>query len=258
MPSRCDQFVTKAASVTSVVAFALSLLAGLSSASAQTVILTPTANNLYNTGYNGTTFATGNEADSHYTVTNYSVFGGLAYHSNPVQPLWVPNATTGDSQWDSVVPHVVPTNTPPAPFTFGTFDYQLTLTNIPVGALVHIVGLVAADDNATVTANGSTPYFTNASSHVVVGNFAHQVAFSGVTFVAGATNEVTIIVSNVGGGPTGLNLSLDGSYYTALTTTVGLGIQLAPRFRCRRTRVPCSGTSTRSTSRARTTRPLPT
>ena len=205
----------------SIVTFSLLCLIvqiSFSSASAQTVTLTSTANNLYNTGYNGTALATGDQLDTHYVLTNFT--SPNTYRSDPPQPLWVPNANTPGAQWISLVQagHL---NEPPAAFTFATFDYKLTLTNIPIGAVVTINGLVAADDNATVSVNGATPYFSNFKSHVVPGNFAAQAAFSGLTFVAGATNDIVIAVSNIGGGPTGLNLTLTGTY-AALANTKGV------------------------------------
>jgi len=194
-------------------------------AHAQTVLMTPTANDLYNTGYSGTVLTSNNNIDTHYTVTNYT--STLTYRAKPLSNNWIPYTSTTGSQWITVVP-AGQANTPPAAYLNATFDYKLTLTNIPVGALVTIVGKVAADDNATISANGNSPYFSNYAPKVVVGNYSTQQPFTDVTFVAGSSNTLLIAVSNVGGGPTGLNLNLDGSYYTILTSTVGLGIQFTP------------------------------
>ena len=225
--SFCDKYVAKVRPISYAVALALGLLGASAPAMGQTVILTPVGNNLYNTGFAGTVPAGANQIDTHYSVTNYNVFGGAAYQSAPTQPHWIPDASTPGSQWVTVVPHLVPTNTPPAPFATATFDYQLTLTNIPIGAVVTINGAVAADDSAVLSVNGKAPVFSNFHTFVSPANYMAQTPFAGLSFVAGASNVLTIAVSNIGGGPTGLNLALNGSY-TALTTTVGLGIVFAP------------------------------
>ena len=222
----CDKHVSKAGSAFIFpVVWAAMLLTSLFPVSAQVVIMTPATNNLYNTGYAGTVLAGNNQVDTHYVLTNFLTT--QTYQAHPLANGWLLNSHTPGSQWITIVP-AGQNNTPPVAFLHATFDYQLTLTNIPVGALVTIEGKVAADDNATITANGSSPYFTNYAPKVVAGNYMTQQPFSAVTFVAGATNTILIAVSNVGGGPTGLNLDLEGSYYTALTSTVGLDIQLTP------------------------------
>jgi len=186
-------------------------------ARAQTVTLTPTENDLYDTGYNGTSLAGANQLDTHYTITNYNVNGGQTFQASPLANGWVANS--GPSQWITI------SNTYNGPSLI--FDYQLVLTNIPLGSVVHISGLVAADDNATISANGQSSVFSNYAPTVVGGNYGSLHAFSGVTFVAGATNDLEIIVNNNGGNATGLNLQLSG-YYTPLTSTAGLGIAITP------------------------------
>jgi uncharacterized protein YhjY with autotransporter beta-barrel domain len=84
--------------------------------------------------------------------------------------------------------------------------------------------MAAADDNVTISANGSTPFFSNASNMIVPGNFGVFNPITPTTFVSGSNNYLDFLVDNVGGGPTGLNLVLNGSY-SVLTRTVGLGIQ---------------------------------
>jgi uncharacterized protein YhjY with autotransporter beta-barrel domain len=180
------------------------------------VTLTASGNDLYNTGYDGTSLAGNNQPDTHYVITNYLT--GQTYQANPLAPMWVANS--GPSQWITIA-----NNTTEGPSII--YNYQLALTNIPVGSVVHISGLVAADDNATISANGASSVFSNFSPTVVGGNYASLQAFSGVTFVAGTTNDLLIIVNNNGGFATGLNLQLTG-YYTTLTSTAGLGIALTP------------------------------
>jgi uncharacterized protein with beta-barrel porin domain len=105
------------------------------------------------------------------------------------------------------------------------YDYHLGLTNIPPGRLVTIGGRVAADDNVTITGNGSTAFFSNASPVVVAGHYNSFSAIPTTTFVSGTNNFLDFLVNNNGGGPTGLNLELTGSY-TVLTSTVGLNIDI--------------------------------
>jgi uncharacterized protein YhjY with autotransporter beta-barrel domain len=101
------------------------------------------------------------------------------------------------------------------------------LTNIPVGRLVTIGGFVAADDGVSIKVNGSSSIFSNANTTVTAGNFNTFAVIPATTFVSGTSNTIDFLVNNVGGGPTGLNAELTGSF-TVLTSTVGLGIQLQP------------------------------
>jgi uncharacterized protein YhjY with autotransporter beta-barrel domain len=203
--------------------FVVTLLASIRPVNAQNpVLLTPLANNLYNTGIapDGVTLIGNNQPDFPYTFTTAPAVGtGQAYQTHPLATGWVPNTAT--SQWISVFP-----NTFLAPTQ--AYTYHLTLTNIPVGVLVHIQGVVAADDNAQISANSLSSAFSNFSPSVTSGNFNSFTPFTGVTFVSGTSNTLSIEVDNNGGGATGLNLDLTGSYYTALTSTVGLGIQINP------------------------------
>jgi uncharacterized protein YhjY with autotransporter beta-barrel domain len=198
--------------------FSFLALAGLSilRVDAQTVTLTPTANNLYNTGYAGTVQAGPNQPDTHYQVVTPGF--PVTYQANPLAGGWVANPV--DSQWITVTN---PTGTAPSI----TYDYRLTLTNIPVGRLVTIGGLAAADDNVIVSVNGSAPFFSNFNANIVPGNYAAFTAIPSTTFVSGTSNTLDFIVSNNGGFDTGLNLQLTGSYMV-LTSTVGLGIQILP------------------------------
>jgi hypothetical protein len=120
---------------------------------AQTVTLTASGNDLYNTGYDGTSLAGNNQPDTHYVITNYLT--GQTYQANPLAPMWVANS--GPSQWITIA-----NNTTEGPSII--YNYQLALTNIPVGSVVHISGLVAADDNATISANGASSAATTLPS----------------------------------------------------------------------------------------------
>jgi uncharacterized protein YhjY with autotransporter beta-barrel domain len=200
--------------------FLLSLLGtaglGLLTAKAQTVTLTPSGNDLYNTGYDGTVLAGNNQPDTHYALIGFG--NGTAFQANPLAGGWAANP--GNAQWITI------SNTTTTGPTI-SYDYRLTLTNIPAGRLVTISGLVAADDNVTISGNGSSPFFSNFSPKVVTGNFGAFTAIPTTTFVSGTSNFLDFVVNNVGGGPTGLNLVLTGSY-VVLTSTVGLDIQIDP------------------------------
>jgi uncharacterized protein YhjY with autotransporter beta-barrel domain len=198
----------------------LSLLgvAGMSflTVEAQTITLTPTANNLYNTGYSGTIPAGNNQADTHYQL-----IGGTAFQSNPIDGNWAPNPV--DAQWITV-------SNAGNDGAVTVYDYRLVLTNIPAGRLVTIGGVgsnVAVDDSVTVVANGSTTLFSNTQTTNTFANYFSLNAIPSTTFISGTTNTLDFLVGNIG-GPTGLLLELTGSY-TALTGAAGLNIQLHPR-----------------------------
>jgi uncharacterized protein YhjY with autotransporter beta-barrel domain len=185
-------------------------LAGWANAGAQSINLAPAANNLYNTGYNGTTLAGPNQMDTHYTLLGI----GPTYQANPLAGGWVGNPS--DSQWITISP----TSTAGATVTY---DYHLVLTNIPAGEKVTISGGVAADDNATILVNGSSTVFSNFAPVVVPGNYGAFAPFTD-SFVSGPVNSIDFVVTNNGGGPTGLNVEING-VVVPLTSTVGLGIQ---------------------------------
>jgi uncharacterized protein with beta-barrel porin domain len=187
---------------------------GIVSAPAQAVTLTPSANNLYNTGYSGTVLAGNNQADTHYELIGYG--DGVAYQANPLAGGWAPNPA--NAQWITIS---ATTTTGPVIY----YDYRLYLTNIPAGRLVTIGGLVAADDNVTIVGNGSTAFFSNSSPGVVSGHYSGFSVIPSTTFVSGTVNYIDFLVDNNGGGPTGLNLELMG-FFMALTSTAGLDIQI--------------------------------
>jgi uncharacterized protein YhjY with autotransporter beta-barrel domain len=217
---------------------AAAFLTAIPHAEAQVQIpLTGPANNAWNTGVgaNGALLNSQNVApflnqlDPHYTFTTTPLVPGnptgqtfQAYVPtlpNNLPANWVPNTAT--SEWITVLPSQANAHGPTQ-----TFDYHLTLTNIPVGAEVHLLGRIADDDNATISATGTNAFFSNFSTGVVNTNFTTFQTITPIVFVAGANNTVTIAVSNVGGFSTGINFDLAGSYYTALTTTHG--IQITP------------------------------
>jgi len=209
---------------------AVALLAAPPHAGAQVQIpLTGPANGLFNTGVaaDGTLLGN-NQLDPFYTFTTTPPFGtGQTFQTFLTAPAthlpggWVANSA--ESQWITVN-----NSTHNADGPNQIFYYHLSLTNIPVGSVVTIMGLIAADDNATVSANSSSPFFNDFAPGVVSSNYSSYHVITPVVFVAGTTNTVILAVNNNGGFATGLNLNLDGSFYTSLTSTAGLGIQFTP------------------------------
>ena len=199
---------------TRIIVFFAALALGGRSSSAQEVVLTPVGNDLYNTGYSGLILAGNNQPDTHYQLLGYG--NGIAYQAHPLANGWVANPP--NAQWITVA-----NTTIPRPSI--NYDYRLVLTNIPVGQVVTINGRVAADDNVTITGSSHSNYYSNYSPGVGAGNYNSFSTFPTITFVSGTTNYLDFIVNNSGGGPTGLNLLLSGSY-TAMTSTAGLDIQL--------------------------------
>ena len=61
--------------------------ASLLGAAAQSLPLTPTGNNLYNTGYNGNTLATSSQQDTHYFIQTPGY--GPTYQATPLASGWV-------------------------------------------------------------------------------------------------------------------------------------------------------------------------
>jgi hypothetical protein len=60
---------------------------GILTVKAQTVILTPAANNLFNTGFSGAVLAGDNEADTHYQLVSPG-FGPTAFTASPLGGGW--------------------------------------------------------------------------------------------------------------------------------------------------------------------------
>jgi uncharacterized protein YhjY with autotransporter beta-barrel domain len=197
-----------------LIVFPAALALAISFSPAQEIVLTPAANNLYNTGYDGTTLAGNNQPDTHYELLGFGT--GIAYQAHPLAGGWAANQA--GAQWITISST---TSTGPSI----TYDYRLVLTNIPVGQVVTLNGRVAADDNVTISGSGHGSYFTNFSSGVNSGNYSSFTTFPTITFVSGTTNYIDFVVNNNGGGPTGLNLLLSG-FFTPLTSTAGLDIQL--------------------------------
>jgi uncharacterized protein YhjY with autotransporter beta-barrel domain len=180
------------------------------------VILTGPANGLYNTGVDnsGAALAPGVQ-DPHYTLTIFnntgfstpatSTPGQPSYVANPPAGQWVANS--GTSQWITYSP----TTTFAA--TTASFNYHLVLNAIPVGRLVTLGGSVAADDNATISANGHAPSFSNYTAVAPVGsNFNSFNTIPDFSFISAASNYLDILVFNNGAANTGLDLELNGSY----------------------------------------------
>jgi hypothetical protein len=191
-----------------------SLLVLESGAFAQTVALTEATNNLYDTGLdNSGALLASSSVDPHYTlVTNPSGTGPTTYVT-ALAAGWVANATgtTPPSQWISFN-----TNTTTTAGANAVYDYQLVLSSIPVGVVVTISGMVAADDDIQIKANGVSEY-TNYSIYTSFHSF-------GFTFTSASTNDLDFLVNNSGSGPTGLQVNQLAGYYTPVPEIKGSAI----------------------------------
>ena len=178
---------------------ALALVTGsiLASSHASAQFLT-SANNLYNTGYNGNTLeapGTGVE-DTHYTVeflVNNQAFSGPTY-TGPIYtgggapPNNAPSPTSTTAS--EVTPSPTQTN-----YAGGLYVYQLALTGLVQGTSYTITGDVAGDDQViSIGANGSLDNIPTTT------NYTQLEPFS-LTFTAGApgANNVDFTVNNVTG-----------------------------------------------------------
>jgi len=224
-------------------------VAGMSilSLNAAVVNLTPTGNNLYNTGIASNGSPLGNNvADPHYTATFYpngsvgqsdpttgytvSDFGtatisGQAFQANPLatdpyasSENWVPNYVDSyASQWVTYASSVISAGTNTDQVTV----YQLVLTNIPKSVQVTIQGEVATDDSVTIYANGTgkflyTDFSAGENGATNDANY-DQLNPVDLTFLSSATSTSDIldfVVYNDGGYETGLDAELTGSYVT--------------------------------------------
>ena len=177
---------------------ALALL-GLN-ASAQTVLLTEVGNDLYDTGLDtsGNVLAV-NAVDPHYTlIADAGGAGTAAYALGTFDGIASSTGTTPPSRWVSF--------STAASGATGIYEYQLSLTNIPVGASVSITGQVLADDSVTIGADGTVSYTGPANGYTAY----HSFSFG---FTADGADDLDFSVSNSGGGPTALEVNdLAGSY----------------------------------------------
>ncbi len=255
----CNKFVSSRVPKLSKAISAIAFLAALQHASGQVQIpLTGPANDAWNTGFGADGSLLGNnQIDPHYTFTTpgnhasqttYQVFLPASIQNGtpvpgPLPNGWIANGADGtNSQWITISNQM--TTNPALGLQAGTahgavttYTYTLALTNIPIGAQVHLNGRIAADDNATIAANGSGPFFSNFNTGTQQGNDNTFQTLNSVVFTAGSTNTVTILVSNNGGFSTGLNLDLGGSYYTALATTTGIILTPGPGLTTNQTNV---------------------
>ena len=207
---------------------------------AQEIILTGPANNLYNTGYNGTTFdsrpapMTPNYTplpDSHYAVV--AIFNSpvdipsptflstpqssyQAYSQSTASELAGGWNTTGLSQatpgqWISFGSTLTTSGANPTNYAGGTnvvYDYRLNLTNLPLGYKLTVTGVTTSDNALLVTANGNTKsFFANQTSVDNNPNSYTTPASLNISFLTLASNYIDFNVLNDStGGPTGLQV----------------------------------------------------
>jgi hypothetical protein len=134
----------------------LASIAILQNSHAQTVTLTGAGNNLSNTGTDlSGNLLNGGSQDPNFIVTA-PAGNSVAHVVNGALPSgWTPNTTT--AQWISFKSNA-PTE------VSGTFDYQLSLTNIPTNQVVTISGFIAADDQVNILANGTLAFSLTTNS----------------------------------------------------------------------------------------------
>jgi hypothetical protein len=179
-------------------------------ARAQIITLTEATNNLYDTGLDSTGAALAvNAADPHYTlIADAGGAGTTAYALGTFDGIASSTGTTPPSRWISY------STTASGPT--GIYDYQLSLTNIPVGVLVSISGQILADDSVTINADGTLSYTGPANGYTTY----HAFSFN---FTADGSDNLDFSVSNSGGGPTALEVNdLAGSYPVPETKLTGL------------------------------------
>lgn len=127
----------------------------------------------------------------------------------PANSAWVHGSTV--SQW-------ITPNTTSGTGPVGKYDYQLTFSLADISGAT-LTGKFAADDSAKIRLNG-----------VDTGNLASGfAAFSSFSILSGfhvGLNTLDFIVSNTGGGPTGLRVEADNAKVPEPTTVALLGLGL--------------------------------
>jgi len=184
----------------SMAAALLALLAASATAQALTI------GGLVNTGAN----LANNAVDTNYqlsALTANSVVGPYGYVADhtgwPDGGPWI--ATGNDSRW------ITPGADEAASFSTGTYQWRLNfdLTGFDA-ATAEFIGRVSADDYAQVFLNGNLLASTPNVSYTGWTAFAANLGFlSGI-------NTLDFIVSNHGGGPTGLRVEFLSSNVEAL------------------------------------------
>jgi len=184
------------------------------------VTMTEFDNGLYDTGLgnatsgnNATTLA-GGSSDTHYVITSAPAGAGvtsgdaLVVHQANLPGGWVANDTAGTppSRWDS-------TSATAAVQPVGTYDYQLTLTNITANSLVTISGNIAADNQVTILANG-TLKFSLTTNPTYAGSFtAFSFSFNASSLSTTDTLDFNVTNTGTATSTTGLQVQgLTGTY----------------------------------------------
>jgi hypothetical protein len=97
---------------------------------------------------------------------------------------------------------------------FGTDTYQITFSLAAAPTAANLAISLLADDYVDVTLNGNSIFTHTSTAMYTNGSGASFVTTNLADFVAG-TNVLDFTVTNSGGGPTGLNASIDGTFSTA-------------------------------------------
>jgi hypothetical protein len=169
---------------------------------------------LYNTGVDDTgALLNVGVADTHYKILSgpsplyTSGFpGGLAYTTNPHPLWWHPSGNPSALQW------IDPLNngnaSSPGYVPNGTYRYETTfyLVDCVDPTKVQLMGQFASDDNACIWVNGQN------TNQCAINGYATPTSFniSGSTLFHSGTNIVDFVVQNIGGGPSGLIVTVLG------------------------------------------------
>lgn len=149
--------------------------------------------------------------DPHYAllISADPAFPGPSTIVSSIPPAYVPNSSS--SQWISPGPN----NTQLDHYAVGTYTYQTTfdLTGLDIGAAL-LTGQFAADDVATIFLNGQNTGVTTGP-----GGWTSFHLFSTASGFVSGVNTLDFIVTNDGGGPSGLRVEVSGTA-RALSTDV--------------------------------------
>jgi hypothetical protein len=224
-------------------------------ASAALLVATPFAQagpltDLFNTGtLNNGTLAPGGTVDLHYSLVAAPDGFTTAFVSSTIPATYQPNGPS--SQWIGPDPNLAQVF-PGGPL----YDYRTTFT---IGAgldpsTAMISGSLASDDSVEVFLNGhdtgvGLPAFTSALS---------PFSLSTGQFFQAGTNTLDFMVSNSGGGATGLRVEMTGSaavpepsalILAAMAALIGLGVRW--RKGVKENRLPVPGLRFSKVSRGR-------